>query len=251
MDSKYTVEVTGDTVEAAITAGLQELGVGPTEVMVEVLEEPSRGVFGIGARPALVRLKLLRLPAPPPPPVPEPSPADYVDDDDEGEEEAEQADFDDADMGEVGRQLLAELLKKMGIRADIRVTPPDPDSSEERTAWVLDIHGPDMRVLVGRRGEVLNSLQYLIRLMVSRKMQRRANIVVDAGEYKAQRLQRLRQLANRMADQAISQKRTIYLEPMPPNERRIIHMELRSRGDVTTKSVGEGNTRKVTIVPKS
>ncbi|PJF33930.1 MAG: single-stranded DNA-binding protein, partial [Phototrophicales bacterium] len=92
--------------------------------------------------------------------------------------------------------------------------------------------------------------QYIIRLICSRRLQRRANIIIDVAGYKSGRSERLRGLANRMAKQAVQQGRTITLEPMPPNERRIIHLTLRGRADVTTRSVGEGRTRKVTIVPK-
>jgi len=80
-------------------------------------------------------------------------------------------------------------------------------------------------------------------------LQRRANIIVDAGAYKSKRSERLQQLAVRMADQAVETKRTVQLEPMPANERRIIHMTLRNRPDVETRSHGEGEARKVTIVP--
>ena len=244
MDPKHSVEATGEDVETAVAAGLEELGVGPSDVLVEVLEEPSRGVFGIGARPALVRLKLLRPPTPEAPPMaaaPVPVPA---------EDDSDPVSTGDLDEGTVGKEILAELLEKMGVRANISVKPPEPTRSGERTPWILDINGPDMRLLIGRRGETLNSLQYILRLIVSRRLQRRANVVVDAGEYKARRSDRLTQLAIRMADQAIEQQRTISLEPMPPNERRIIHMTLRNRDDVHTKSIGEGNSRKVTIMPK-
>jgi spoIIIJ-associated protein len=244
MDPKHSVEATGEDVEAAVAAGLEELGVGPSDVLVEVLEEPSRGVFGIGARPALVRLKLLRPPTPNAPPKPAAKVSTPVD------TESESVSAGELNEGTVGKEVLAELLEKMGVRANISVKPPEPTRSGEKAPWVLNINGPDMRLLIGRRGETLNSLQYILRLIVSRRLQRRANVVVDAGEYKARRSDRLTQLALRMADQAIEQQRTISLEPMPPNERRIIHMSLRNRDDVLTKSVGEGDSRKVTIVPK-
>jgi spoIIIJ-associated protein len=105
--------------------------------------------------------------------------------------------------------------------------------------------------LIGRRGETISSLQYITRLIVSRRLQRRANVVIDVGGYKSRRSQKLRELALRMADQAVDQARTVVLEPMPPHERRMIHMALRNRPDVMTKSTGEGDSRKVTIVPKS
>ena len=279
MDSQDFVEATGDNAEAAIAAGLEQLGVGPSDVMVEILDEPSRGVFGIGAKPARVRLKMLRPKAPPTsiPPAPQPAktaapppppPAaaaqtrttnnadvdlDDVDEDD-GDSDYEGIEIVDEDSLEedprIARQVLMELLEKMRIQGDVIVRRAEPSQPDENAPWLLDITGPDMSLLIGRRGETLNALQYIARLITSRRLQRRANIIVDAGGYKSQRSQRLRQLAKRMADQAVQQSRTIYLEPMPPNERRIIHLALRDREDVETRSTGEGDTRKVTIVPK-
>jgi spoIIIJ-associated protein len=104
--------------------------------------------------------------------------------------------------------------------------------------------------LIGRRGETLNALQYITRLIASRELQHRANIVVDAAGYKSRRMRMLRDLALRMADQATRTNRTVALEPMPPYERRIVHMALRSHPAVQTKSIGEGSSRKVTIIPK-
>jgi spoIIIJ-associated protein len=112
------------------------------------------------------------------------------------------------------------------------------------------VTGPNLSVLIGRRGETLAALQYITRLIASRELQHRANIVVDVGGYKMKRSRTLRDLAIRMADQAVQNKRVITLEPMPPYERRIIHLTLRDRTDVQTKSIGEGSSRKVTIIPK-
>jgi spoIIIJ-associated protein len=105
-------------------------------------------------------------------------------------------------------------------------------------------------MLIGRRGETLTALQYITRLIASRELQRRANIVLDVEGYKSRREQMLRRLANRMADQAIQLGRTVSLEPMPPYERRIVHLALRDHPEVTTQSVGEGDRRKVTIIPR-
>src|SRR5690606_15886056 len=115
--------------------------------------------------------------------------------------------------GQVAREILAQLLAKMGIRGDVTVQRADPTRPGEQAPWMLDIEGPDMSLLIGRRGETLSSLQYITRLMVSRKLQRRANVIVDAGGYKSRRSERLRQLANRMADQAVNEARTVTLEP--------------------------------------
>ncbi len=277
MSSERSIETTGESVEEAISKGLAELGgVSPTDVIVEVLEEPSRGMFGLGARPARVRLQLFRTPAAPvPTPVTTPPPASPVAasnaprgkqeqeesfsaevDEDEGISLLEdmQEITDDALLDEdvrVAKVVLGELLDKMQIlRPEIIVRRALKPEDGEGNPWLLDITGPNLNSLIGRRGETLNALQYITRLISSRELQHRANIVVDAAGYKAKRSRMLHDLAIRMADQASRTKRTVALEPMPPYERRIVHMALRSREDVQTKSVGEGNSRKVTIVPR-
>lgn len=395
-----SIEKTGETVEAAIQAGLAELGVGASDVMVEVLEEASRGIMGVGARPARVRLVLMvsrretttyspmgmpeynDAPATETPFRPEdyerydpnanrsnqqrgprqggqgprreggrggnerqggprrdnaprgdrpqgaqgsprrdnaprgdrqqqnpnqgerrategqtgergPRPEggwndrrgpsnrsrrdggprgersgggprrdrerdslhqyDYEPNDDEiaapiGNEVTE-AEADET--ARVGKELLVALLEKMQLNGTVTIHRAEPTRETEELHWILNIGGIEMSRLIGRRGETLTAIQYLLRLMISRRLQTHANIIVDAGGYKANRANRLKQLAQRMADQAIAQNRTIVLEPMPPHERRIVHLSLRSRPDVTTKSIGEGDNRKVTISRKA
>lgn len=240
-----TLEFTGNSIDEAVAAGIAELGVQPNDVMVEILEEPSRGVFGIGARPARVRLKLLKQPAPPPTADVSPPEDDYKDDDGyEGVIDPDDLEGESA----VAREILMELLERMGIEADIRVVASD----DEDDPWTLDIiteNEADTSLLIGRKGETLTALQYITRLIASRRLERRANIIVDAGSYKSRRSDRLEHLALRMADQVVRTQRAVTLEPMPPNERRVIHMTLRERDDVETRSSGEGGSRKVTILP--
>ncbi len=104
-------------------------------------------------------------------------------------------------------------------------------------------------MLIGRRGETLSALQYIARLIVGKEMHRPVAIVIDVEGYRARREETLRRLARRMADQALERGQTLTLEPMPANERRIIHLELKDNPRVTTLSVGEGARRKVTIIP--
>lgn len=281
MTPKNVVETTGESVEEAISKGLAELSVGPTDVIVEVLEEPSRGVFGIGARPAKVRLQVIggrraepvvetpkpvrakETPKVPSAPRPQQRPAPRIADESylEGAEEDEPLVLEDDDLDEevaepeeealVGKEVLEELLKQMAVtNVRIRIRRAAPTRDGENGLWLLDVTGKDVSGLIGRRGETLAALQYVTRLIASRRLQRRANLIVDVDGYKSKRSKMLRQLAQRMAEQAIKQNRTVTLEPMPPNERRIIHLTLRDHPEVSTRSVGEGDTRKVTIVPK-
>jgi spoIIIJ-associated protein len=104
--------------------------------------------------------------------------------------------------------------------------------------------------LIGRRGETLSALQYITRLIVGKELHKPIAVVIDVEGYRARREQQLRRLARRMAQQTIERGRTMSLEPMPANERRIIHIELREHSQVYTESVGEGEKRKVTIIPR-
>ena len=243
------IEATGKSVEDAISRGLAELKAAPADVMIEVLEEPNTGLFGFGARQARVRLVLLRQRKPA-----ESETVEEEDDEPADDPAAEApADMPNEDLAEdaiVGQEVLTELLAKMRIEAQISVQRIEAETEGEETHWMLNVTGEGISRLIGRRGETLSSLQYIVRLICSRRLQRRANIIIDAAGYKMGRSNRLRGLAKRMAKQAVQQGRTITLEPMHANERRIIHLTLRGRGDVTTRSVGEGRARKVTIVPK-
>jgi len=246
MSETRTVEISGSDIEEAIEAGLAELQVSRENVIVEILEEPARGMLGFGSKMATVRLTTAARPrseaAPPKPSlteqgivaVPKVHPVsgdDLIDD------------------LRVGKETLSTLLELMEIDAEVATEVSESSTGEDKT-YILQIQGDNLRSLIGRKGETLASLQYITRLVASRDLQRRANFMVDAGEYKAKRTMKLYKLASRMANQAIERGRTVHLEPMPPHERRIIHMALRHRGDVTTTSVGEGKYRKVTIVPR-
>ncbi len=242
------IEVSANSVQAAIDKGLAELQAVPGDVMIEVLEEPNTGLFGFGAREARVRLVLIgRRSAAAAPPAVEDSAAS--DDRPAPPATAAVADEELDEDAIVAKQVLAELLEKMKVQARIDVGCAEDDDGEA-PHWMLNISGERINRLIGRRGETLSSLQHVVRLICSRRLQRRANIIIDAAGYKMGRSNRLRGLAKRMARQAVQQGRTITLEPMQPNERRIIHLTLRGRNDVMTRSVGEGRGRKVTIVPK-
>jgi spoIIIJ-associated protein len=304
------IEKTGPTVEAAVKAGVEELGVTPAEVMVEVLEEPNRGLLGIGAKPARVRIIFMgqRPSAQPPRKQATTSSEDdhqsrrerstsrnaQSNDESRGEgrrnndrrggnrrddsrnrrgdrdnrsrdrsrpprqmedtfTEPAPDEIPDAEAHEdalAGKAVLVQLLEKMGMTdTNVGVRKAEPTHDEEELHWVLNISGKNVNRLIGRRGDTLASLQYITRLIVSRTHDSHVNLIVDAGQYKDQRSEKLEDLAIRMADRAVEQQRIITLEPMPPNERRIIHLALRERDDVETKSVGEGHSRKVTINP--
>ncbi len=114
----------------------------------------------------------------------------------------------------------------------------------------MDINGKDLSILIGRQAETLNALQYIASLIVGKELGHSLPLIVDVEGYRKRRQQQVRYLARRMAEQAVKTGKRQVLEPMPANERRIVHIELRDNPDVTTESVGEEPRRKVTIIPK-
>lgn len=240
-----TIEAIGANVEAAISTGLARLGIDRDAVEIEVLDKGSRGMLGLGAREAHVRLtpRLKARPRPAPAvsaePVARPA-AEPVAPAAAGKDEAH-----------VAQGVLLELLELLGIgKAQVDVRRAEPAPGEEESPLVLEVQGQDTNVLIGRRGETLAALQHITRLIVGREMAGRVRLVVDVEGFKARREKSLRRLAQRVAEQAIRTDRTVTLEPMPPHERRIIHVALRDHPRVTTQSIGEGDRRKVTIIPR-
>ena len=245
-----TIEAIGANVQDAIARGLDALNATREQVTIEVLDEGGqRPAPGQRPREARVRLTVKTLP---PAAVPKPQVAPPV----ELKTRAPSASSDLSDekvMG-VAQQTLQEMLDRLKVKADVsvrRAEAVDEQDEEDGPPLVLDIRGDDLGVLIGRRGETLGALQYLTRLIVSNKAARNVNLVVDVEGYKARREAQLRQLAQRMAERVATTRKPVALEPMPPNERRIIHLTLRDHPVVTTESVGRDEDRKVTIILKS
>ena len=221
MDTKHSIEAEGKTPDEAIAKGLAQLGMSSDDVIIEVLKQT--------ATEARVRLT-------PFPEAMQPANGSAVTD----------------DPLSISQDILGNLLKLMGIRTQVEATIGELLEGDEgvEPPIMLNITGSDLSLLIGRKGETLAALQMMTRLMVSQKMKRNVSIVVDVEHYKQHREESLRNLALRMAEQAQMKGRTVTLEPMPPHERRIVHIALREHDGVTTQSVGEGDARKVTIVPR-
>jgi spoIIIJ-associated protein len=258
LGKRRSVDASGKTVDDAIAKGLQMLQLQRSQVDIEILHPGSRGVLGIGAEDARIRLiEKPKAPPPPPPPPPEPTPA--VSPPAEARAEAPpaakpdaEAAEEEADLVQLGQGILQDVLTRMGLTATVE-TRIGHDLIEEETETppvVFNIQGEDLGILIGRRGETLRALQYLVRLMVSHQIKRWSNLVVDVEDYRVRRRRALRSLAQRMAERVAYTGQTRALEPMPAHERRIVHMCLRDHPHVRTHSVGEGERRKVTIIPK-
>jgi spoIIIJ-associated protein len=216
--AQTSIEATGKTVDDAIDTALVDLGLERHEVSVEVLAEGRSGLFGIGGEPARVRVTAAGVSAP------------------EGEEVS------------YASQVLEDLLRLTDVDAEVYVRAPEtPGDGLGLTKAVLDVEGDDLGVLIGRRGATLASVQYLVNLIVSRRFKNVPPVAVDVGGYRRRREESLEALAFRMADRVRANGRTVVLEPMPPNERRIVHLALSKDPTVDTSSVGEGDMRKVAI----
>ena len=189
---------------------------------VTVLSEgKTGGILGLGAEEAKIRVKPL---------VPTP----------------EQT----SDVTEAAKGVLEMLLDKMGVPASVIPSTPPPDISIT-TNIAFDIKGDDLGILIGRRGETLACLQYVVRLIIANQSKVWPSIFIDVDGYRERRYESLRSLALRMAEQVKVKRTPFTLEPMPAYERRIIHITLADNPDVTTESNGIGESRKVVILPKS
>lgn len=248
MMQKTTLEVIAQTVEEAIENGLAQLSIPREAADVEILDTGSKGFLGLGGRQARVRLTLRDNSVTPVMPARKetsaavgetPTPVVEV-----VEDEATQLAL------KVSKQVVRELLDKMQIKADVITKSMPPVDEKDQSVILVEIQGNDLSILIGRRSEVLNALQYIASLIVSKEIGHWVPMLIDVQGYRTRRDRQLRMLARRMAEQVIHTGKREVLEPMPPSERRIIHLELRGHPDVDTESIGEEPYRKVTIVPK-
>lgn len=224
------IEISARTVGDAIRLALDQLGKDRDEVAIEVLEP------GNDVEEALVRVTVVddeedrETPIATPPVVPT------------------------GDMEQVVRRILEDMLKHMDVEAFVTAvhsTVPGQDGKPEETI-TLHVEGADeesMSLMIGRRGETLRSLQYMVNLLASRHTQKWPQVVVDVGNYRQRRQESLEGLAHRIAERVRQSGRALTLEPMGAYERRIVHLALRDDPTVYTESTGEGDTRRVIIYP--
>lgn len=269
MSRLESVEASGKSVEDAILQALARLGRSRDEVEVTVLQEPSRGERGVGAHDARVRVRIMSSASHASrSAVAGANDDDYdagedyeADDEDEEDYTDDESDFrlsdelttaalgdilpDDATPEEFAIEALRMILGHMGIAAEIEVRP-----AVDEEPLTLNVRGLDERqvaALIGRKGETLSSLQFIVNMIVSRQSGHRERVIVDAQDYRSRRETNLSQMAHRIADQVRASGAPIVLEAMPPNERRIIHIALAESDDIATESTGEGEQRRVVI----
>jgi spoIIIJ-associated protein len=265
MQERTTLEVIAPTVEEALSKGLEELGLTAADVSVEVLDSGGKGFLGLGKRQVRVRLTVNGEPglapskqvevesvadAPPPPkkkttPVdPKPAPVKKSVSSAPKEEDGEDS------LLQFSEEVVSRLLSLMKLDATTSARYDAPDREGRKSVYV-EVKGKDLGVLIGRRGETINAFQRIAALIVSKEMSRWVRLSVDVGGHRSRREQQLRRMARQMAQQVASTGRRQNLEPMPANERRIVHMELQNHPEVFTNSIGEDPQRKVQIEPKN
>ena len=212
---KESMESSANSVEEAIKQALDQLGVTREEAKVTVLSEGKRGILGVGGEPARVRVELVT------------------------EERGS--------VTEVIKDVLEALLTKMDIVASVMPQVQPASDQGEEVPIAFDIQGDDLGILIGRRGQTLACLQFVVRLIVGHQTKTWTPITIDVEGYRQRRSEKLRALAWRLAEQVRTRKSPFNLEPMLAYERRIIHLALADHPDVTTESTGEGEARKVVI----
>jgi spoIIIJ-associated protein len=266
-NNRTSLEVIAPSVEEATAKGLADLGLTEDDVEIEVLDSGSKGLFGIGFRQARVRLTIkstdlkaatqpvaepeaaLANPAAPSPVVDEAVKPKAAQAQATATEPVEMSKEEELTL-HVARETVEELLERMNVRARVTVQRGQAEDDRDRAPVLVDVRGDDLSILIGPKAEILNALQYIAGLIVSKEIGKSVPLVVDVEGYRARRSQQIRQIARRMAEQTVRTGHRQVLEPMPANERRLVHIELRDHPGVTTESVGEEPYRKVTILPK-
>lgn len=207
----YSIEKTGKTVQEAIATALSELNLTEEDVDIEVIEEGTKGIFGIiGSKVARIKVTVR-------------------------EENNSRCD--------IASDFLYTILNNMEVEADISV-------SEDDENIVVDINGDDIGIIIGRRGETMDALQYLTSLVVNKEYEDYKRVILNVENYRQKREETLVKLANRLAEKVVKYKKPVTLEPMNPYERRIIHSSLQGHRSVETFSTGEEPKRKVVIALK-
>jgi len=203
-------EYTGKTVDEALTAACEELGAASDKIEYEVIEEGSAGFLGIGAKQAIIKAKVK-----------------------------------DADIVSIAKEFLNDVFKSMNMVVVIDVTYDDVEKELN-----VELSGDEMGVLIGKRGQTLDSLQYLVSLVVNKEEEEYVRVKIDTENYRERRKETLENLAKNISFKVKRSRRPVSLEPMNPYERRIIHSALQDDKYVTTHSEGEEPFRYVVITPK-
>lgn len=251
-ENKTTLEVSAPTVEEAIEKGLEELGVRRADVRIEVLDEGKRNLFRFASKQARVLLSVIEGEE-----TSESNTGLSLEDDlsfgelleaESNKNVVRAIDLQNTDVNELVEGIVRELLQKMDVQAKVSSRMIHQDD-EDRDVVYVNIEGSDLSFLIGRRAETLNALQYVTSLIVNKQLNQWVPLQLDVQNFRQRREIELQKLARKTAEQVVSSGRRQCLEPMPANERRIVHIELRKNELVYTESIGEEPNRKICIYP--
>lgn len=202
------IETNGKTIEEAVEKALRDLSVSIDKVDVEIIEEPTKGIFGLfGVKPARIKVVLK-----------------------EG-------------IMEKAVDLLNEITKSMNLQVEMNTV-------EKKDFLIINLKGSELGILIGRRGETLDALQFLINLSANKNQKNRKKIIIDVEGYRNRREETLQKLALKLASKAKQRGRSVVLEPMSSQERKIIHIALQGRDDIYTFSEGDDPYRRIIISPR-
>lgn len=206
------VEYTGKTVEDAVTEAAIKFGTTRDKIDYKVIEKESAGFLGlIGGKPARIKARMIE----------------------------------ELSMEDVARNFLSDVFRAMNIAASMEIKV-----DEENRTVLIDISGEEMGILIGKRGQTIDSLQYLVSLVVNKESNEYYRVKLDTENYRQRRKETLENLAKNIAYKVKRTKRSVSLEPMNPYERRVIHSALQNDKYVTTKSEGEEPYRHVIVMLK-
>ena len=234
------VEFTGKTVDVALDVALDHFRTSSDCVEYEVIEKESNGLLGLFSKPAKIRVRLKE-------------DAEFLEapvktetvSSQEKEEKVPAVSVDEGEMVKVAENFLKEVCDKMGVEAGFEITCDAEDSRIN-----INIVGKDMGLLIGKRGQTLDALQYLTSLVVNKESGTYYKVKLDTENYRARRRETLENLAKNLSSKVKKTKKSVALEPMNPYERRIIHSALQYDKFVETYSEGEEPNRKVVIAMK-
>lgn len=229
------IETEGDTIDQAIEKALKILGVERDRISVDILSEGRKGILGFGAQKARVRAALRKSSF-------DVSAADAV----VGHAEIQMTEAEGSAVATKARAVLADILRLMGVQATV-----ETKAGPSRDEIVLEIRAENSGLLIGRKGQTLEALQYLItRIAGERAGTEVPHIVVDVENYRDRRRKSLEDMALRLGEKAKRQRKTVTVDALSAADRRIIHAALQDDPWVTTRSLGQGSYRRLLIIPE-
>lgn len=200
-------EFSAKTVDDALKIAIDAFQVSENDVTYEVLEQPTKGIFGFGSKHARIMVT------------------------------------EKFNAAKTGQAFLAKILEEMHLDCQIIV-------EEKNNTVLFNIEGDNLGILIGRRGDTLDALQFLLNLVINSRGREKVKGIIDIENYRAKREETLINLSKKLAQKAKRTGQKVILEPMSPQERRMIHMTLQDDKTINTYSEGEEPYRKVVIVPK-